>query len=164
MNPPLQLSAHFTLAEMTRSATASRLGIDNTPDEEVVTNLHRLCVELEKVRLLVGPLKINSGYRSPSLNAAVGGSPKSYHLLGLAADFDPVPSVTHDQVQQLIAQQGTLIEFDDCMEEGTTKPESEGGSRWIHFAVAKDGETPRYRIRTATVATLGGPITRIVAG
>lgn len=165
MNPPLMLSAHFSLAELTRSATATRLGIDNTPDEEVVSNLHRLAIELEKIRGLAGgPLKVNSGYRCESLNAAVGGSPNSYHLFGCAADIDPPPGMTHDQLQQAIAQQGNLIAFDTVMEEGTQKPESEGGSRWIHFQICREDDVPRYLVRDAIVDKLGGTITRVVAG
>lgn len=165
MNPPLMLSSHFSLAELTRSATATRLGIDNTPDEAVVSNLHRLAIELEKIRGLAGgPLKINSGYRCPSLNAAVGGSPKSYHLDGLACDFDPPAGMTHDQLQQAIAQQGNLIAFDLVMEEGTVKSEAEGGSRWIHFQISREDDVPRYKVVDATVDKLGGTITRVTPG
>lgn len=161
----MQLTRHFTLAELTRSATAARLGIDNTPDEATVLNLQRLCVELEKVRLLCGaPLLIHSGYRSPSLNTAVGGSPNSYHLLGCAADFDPPAGMTHDQLQQAIAAQGTLITFDLIMEEGTVKLEADGGSRWLHFQIPRPTEVPRYRVRDATVDKLGGTITRVTVG
>lgn len=165
MSPPLQLSKHFTLAELTRSATAARLGIENTPPEDVVLNLQRLAVELEKVRVLCGgPLWIHSGYRSPSLNAAVGGSPTSYHLSGCAADFDPPAGMTHDALQHMIAAQGTLIAFDLVMEEGTAKPESEGGSRWIHFQIPKTDAPPRYRVLDALVDKLGGTITRVMPG
>lgn len=165
MSPPLQLTKHFTLAELTRSVTAARLGIDNTPPEEVALNLQQLAVELEKVRVLCGgPLLIHSGYRCLSLNTAVGGSKDSYHLLGCAADFDPPAGMTHDHLQQAIASQGTLVAFDLIMEEGTIKPEAEGGSRWLHFQIAKPGAAPRYRVKDAIVDHLGGTITRVVPG
>ncbi len=91
-----QLSTHFSLSEMIVSGTAKRLGIDNTPPPDVRKNLVRLTAELEKVRTLTGkPLKVLSGYRSPKVNKAVGGSEKSYHMQGCAAD-----GITHEQFQQ----------------------------------------------------------------
>jgi hypothetical protein len=124
----------------------------------------RLCLELEKVRAITGePLRINSGYRCPELNAAVGGSPTSYHMLGLAADFDPPAGWTHDAFQHAIAERPEIV-FDLLLEEGTDKAESEGGSRWIHFQVARPGREPRRLIRDATVDQLGGTITRVVVG
>lgn len=85
----VMLSEHFSLQEMTFSQTASRLGINNMPDEEAIYNLTRLANVLEKVRSLLGdePVLISSGYRSPELNEEVGGSPSSAHMFGLAADF-----------------------------------------------------------------------------
>jgi len=160
----MQLSEHFTLYELVRSPTAERLGIENTPNLDVVANLTRLAVELEKVRAITGqPLRINSGYRCPALNEAVGGHPASRHLKGCAADFDPPPGWTHDQFQHAIAEDPTIA-FDLVLEEGTVKPESEGGSRWIHFQIAYLGETPRRHVKDATVDRLGGTITRVERG
>lgn len=83
------LTEHFKLAEFTRSATASRLGIDNTPPESVVNNLKNLCVQvLEPLRQWYGkPIVIGSGFRCKQLNSAVGGVWNSQHMTGEAADL-----------------------------------------------------------------------------
>ena len=84
----MKLSAHFTLRTLTHSDTARALGIANTPPLRLVKNLARLARSLEAIRsLLQRPLLISSGFRSPVLNAEVGGSRTSHHTLGLAADF-----------------------------------------------------------------------------
>ena len=80
---------YFTLKELTRSATAEAKGIDNTPTPEVEKNL-TLLVEnvLDPLRKLSGkPITVNSGYRCPELNKAVGGSKTSDHVKGFAADI-----------------------------------------------------------------------------
>ena len=86
----MQLSQHFTLEEMTKSQTASRKGIDNTAPPEVVESLKLLCEHvLEKIRIHFGrPLTINSGYRGPKLNKAIGGAKNSQHMTGQAADIE----------------------------------------------------------------------------
>lgn len=87
---PTQLTPHFTLEELTASETARRIGIDNAPSAEHLANLHRLAAALEVARDIIGaPLVIHSGFRSKTLNRAVGGAPSSDHLEGLAADFVP---------------------------------------------------------------------------
>lgn len=86
----MQLSPHFRLSELLDSPTARSKGLDNDPSPEVLANLKRLCVEaLEPIRAAVGPLRINSGYRSDAVNKAVGGSTTSAHSFGLAADLHP---------------------------------------------------------------------------
>ena len=87
----MKLSKNFTLKEMTRSITAKRRDIDNTPDEQQIENLAELCEKvLQPLRDLMGPIVITSGYRRPALNTAIGGSTTSQHcaIKGAAADID----------------------------------------------------------------------------
>lgn len=87
----MKLSTNFTLSELCKSETAARKGIDNIPPEEVVNNLSTLCdMVLQKVRNKLGVVMVTSGYRSPELNKAIGGSVTSDHCKGLAADFEVV--------------------------------------------------------------------------
>lgn len=83
-----QLSPHFTLDELTHSEYAVRMGLDNTPTLVIIANLTRLADRLEFVRTMLGsPIVISSGYRSPQVNAGVGGSNSSQHMTGNAADI-----------------------------------------------------------------------------
>jgi len=86
----MNLSKHFTLAEMIFSPTAIKKGIDNTPNAQAIRNLTALCENiLEPLRAHVGgPIKISSGYRSEVLNSLIGGSKSSQHKHGQAVDFD----------------------------------------------------------------------------
>lgn len=116
-----QLTPHFSLEEM---VATSHL-IDNTPTPAIIARLTQTAQALETVRALLGnlPMSIDSGYRCPALNAAVGGVPDSAHLIGFAADFvcpefgDPL-SICH-------AIEASDIQFDQVIEEGT----------WVHFAI-----------------------------
>jgi zinc D-Ala-D-Ala carboxypeptidase len=85
------LTPHFTLEELTDSQTAARKGIHNVPPDgsQERENLQRTAEMMEKVRTILGgkPILISSGYRSPKVNAAVGGSKTSAHMSGLAVDF-----------------------------------------------------------------------------
>ena len=84
----MQLSKNFSLDEFTFSQTASRVGIDNTPTEEVLENLKHTAENMEKVRKILGyPILISSGYRSPALNRTIGGAKNSQHMQGEAVDF-----------------------------------------------------------------------------
>ena len=90
LSPPSLLSPHFTLAELTRSEAATRMGLDNTPSPDAIVNLRALCEKvLEPLRVAIGkPLRVNSGYRGPLANTAVGGSNTSQHNKGEAADIE----------------------------------------------------------------------------
>lgn len=84
----MRLSENFTLTEITRSNTAKRLGIKNEPTKEHLKNIQSLVTNvLQPLRASVGPIRISSGYRNAQLNRAIGGSGKSQHCKGQAADI-----------------------------------------------------------------------------
>jgi len=86
-----QLSKNFSLGELCKSEVAIRRNIDNTPSEKVKNNLQILVDNvLQPLRDKFGPMTVTSGYRSPAVNTAVGGSPYSDHCLGMAADIEIV--------------------------------------------------------------------------
>ena len=117
------LSRHFALEELTFSQTAGRKGIDNKPSLEVIAHLTRLAYCMEQVRaLLGGPIRITSGYRSPALNAAIGGSKNSAHMSGFAADFVCPSFGSPIEIVKAIAVSN--INFDQCIQEGT----------WVHIS------------------------------
>ena len=95
---------YFSFQEMERSATATRYAIDNTIPAALKNNVQQLvdCV-LDPLRQAWGrPLTISSGYRCPELNKAVGGSPTSHHLRGMAADITTGNKVDNRKLFQLI--------------------------------------------------------------
>lgn len=112
----MELSPHFTLAEFVRSSLATRKGIDNTPSATITENLKSLCLNvLEPLRISLGkPIRISSGYRSPMLNKAVGGSRSSQHMFGLAADIYVDGMSTEELFQYIIHNQ---IPFDQLIQE-----------------------------------------------
>ena len=85
-----KISAHISYKEATRSNTALRRGIENTPDNNQLANMQVLAEKIfEPLRKWAGgPIKINSFFRSPELNSAIGGSSKSQHCKGQAVDLD----------------------------------------------------------------------------
>lgn len=124
----MRLSAHFTLAELTRSDTAQARGIDNAPSPTHLANLMRLAATLEEVRAALGgmPILISSGYRSPALNRAVGGSSTSDHANGLAADFTCPRFGSVMQVCQVISISD--LQFDQLIYE-------QGATEWVHLGI-----------------------------
>lgn len=132
----MKLSENFNLDELTRSSTADRLGLDNTPSEEVVKNLERLAKTiLQPLREYLGrPVTINSAYRSPRVNASVGGSPRSQHMLGEAADIRvanmPVTELVETIKDLGLPYHQLINEFDS----------------WVHVSIAPKGEKPRKQV------------------
>lgn len=87
-NGDIQFTENFRLSEFTRSQTAQEQGLNNDVPEELLGNLYELCVNvLQPLRDALGPVTITSGYRSPAVNEAVGGSATSQHMAGQAADL-----------------------------------------------------------------------------
>ena len=129
-----QLTANFSLEELTASETASRHGIDNTPYPEHLDNLLRLAAFLEQVKVLLGgkPIMVNSAYRGPQVNAAVKGSKNSQHLTGCAADIR-VPGMTPNEVCKAII--ASELQYDQIIREFDS---------WTHISISdKEGSTPR---------------------
>lgn len=136
----MNLSEHLTLAEMTRSQTASRKGIDNTPSEADIANMTRLAeIAYEPACVLLGEdIPVSSGYRSVALNTAVGGAKHSAHTDGRAVDLQPKNvslGVAFDTLRQ------SNIPFDQLIIECNA---------WIHMAIAREGETPRRECLVAS--------------
>lgn len=94
----MQLSKNFTLDELTKSATAKRLGIHNIPTTEETNYLKQLCQEiLQPIRDAYGqPIIVTSGFRCLKLNKAVGGAKHSDHMFGCAADIHTVSDTIAD--------------------------------------------------------------------
>lgn len=121
----MNLTAHFTLEELTASETAERNGWDNIPNEQEVANLKRLAGLLEQVKeVLAGkPIMISSGLRTKKVNDAVGSKDTSQHRIGCAADFK-VPGMTPDEVVKAIVASG--IGYDQVIREF---------DRWTHISI-----------------------------
>jgi hypothetical protein len=128
----MNLSANFSLKELTKSDTATRLGIDNTPDEETIDNLKTLCDKvLQPVREHFGKsVTVNSGYRSPELNSspAVGGSKTSDHCKGQAADIE-IAGVANAELAQWIMDN---LDYTQLILEFYTQGIPDSG--WVHVS------------------------------
>ncbi|MCD8386487.1 MAG: D-Ala-D-Ala carboxypeptidase family metallohydrolase [Bacteroidales bacterium] len=129
---------YFTTEELTRSETALKKGIDNTPSEAVKANLMALVDNvLDPIReRWGGPIKVNSGYRCKVLNTAVGGSPKSQHMTGQAADITVSSKVANKNLFLMLKESG--LPFDQLIDEYDYQ--------WIHVSYRADG-TNRGMVR-----------------
>jgi len=147
INKTMNLSEHFTLAELTKTKT----GIENVPNEEQVENLKRVCKWLEKLRKrwndIYGegddPIIINSGFRSPEVNKAVGGATLSNHLTGCAVDIRCIG------IEQALRYAAILLDISDLNNEDFDELiiERKGYSYWIHFAVRPSSNRRRTNFK-----------------
>ena len=120
------------MQELTRSNTARKLGIDNTPPQHAIDNLHAL-VEyvLDPLReAWHSPIMVTSGYRCPALNHAVGGVPRSQHTLGQAADVTVGSQAGNKRLYALF--QALHLPIDQAI--------NEYGFQWLHLSYG-----PRHR-------------------
>lgn len=122
-----KLSEHFQLWEFVTSQTAERFGIDNTPSDQIIRSLKKLCESvLEPARFALGPIRISSGYRCEALNKKAGGSKTSAHMLGFAADLIPL-KVTNLELAKWLSRN---VEYDEIILEYGTLQEP----AWIHIS------------------------------
>jgi len=120
----VQLSQNFSLAEFEKSQTAINNGIDNTIPANLIPNAVALCMNvLQPTRDHIGPIGINSGYRSPELNQAVLGASASQHMRGEAAD---ISIGSNDQNRELFEWMCLNVPHDQII--------LERGGKWIHVS------------------------------
>ena len=141
----MKLTEHFHFEELYESDTALRLGIDNHPPADVQSNLTVLAFGLERVRdILAVPILINSAYRCPQLNRAIGGSSSSQHMTGEAADFTAPQFGNPLAICNEIIANREYIMYDQLIQEG----------RWVHISFRAD---PRMRPRGEVLTAHFGP-------
>lgn len=133
-----KLSPHFAQEEFTDSQTAARKGLNNVPiaGTKEMNNLFRLARTMEQVRTILDdkPILISSGYRSPKVNAAVGGSKNSAHIHGLACDFTCPGFGTPWQICKAIEPHMTMLGIDQLIHEFGT---------WVHLGLRSEDLIPR---------------------
>lgn len=124
------MGKYFDIKELCHSDTANARGIDNTPTEEVKENLQALIENvLDPVREWYGkPIYVNSGYRCPELNKAVGGVNNSQHVNGQAADIDVFDEKENRKIFDYIVN---YLNFDQCL--------WENNGAWIHVSYKREG-------------------------
>lgn len=147
------ITEHFSHREMTRSETARRHGIDNTPSPSELNNITYTAQQLEKVRAYLNDkyqrpiaIIITSCFRNEKVNRLVGGSKTSAHRLGLAADCDAIGFTSADFAKEIIQMKDKgLIDYDQLILEFPER----GDGAWVHIGFKKDGVGQREQVLTA---------------
>lgn len=129
----MQVSPHFSLEELTRSQTALRRGIDNQPTPAQLLALNDLARDvLEPIRAQFGPFTPNSCFRSAALNRSIGGSRRSQHMKGEAADIK-LPGITNlDLASWIVAE----LSFDQLIVEFHDPDVPHAG--WVHVSYTRE--------------------------
>ncbi len=137
----MKLTENFSLNELTKSQTAERKGIDNTPSTEHQENLKSLCeMILQPIRDHFGQVvSVSSGYRSPELCVAIGSSTQSQHARGESADFE-IFGVSNKELADYIDQN---LDYDQLILE-YWKGEDEPNSGWVHCSFNTQGNRKQY--------------------
>jgi hypothetical protein len=139
----MKLSPNFSLNELTQSETALRKGLNNEPTQEIISALQLLVVNvLQPIRdHYAKGVKVNSGYRSPEVNASVGGSKTSDHCKGQAADIE-IPGVANAELAEYIKER---LQFTQLILEFYTPGVPDSG--WVH--VSYDPTNLKKQVMTA---------------
>jgi zinc D-Ala-D-Ala carboxypeptidase len=137
----MKLTENFSLNELTKSQTAERKGIDNTPSTEHQENLKSLCeMILQPIRDHFGQVvSVSSGYRSPELCVAIGSSTQSQHAKGQASDFE-IFGVSNKELADYIDQN---LDYDQLILE-YWKGEDEPNSGWVHCSYTNGNNRKQY--------------------
>ncbi len=137
----MKLTENFSLNELTKSQTAERKGIDNTPSTEHQENLKSLCeMILQPIRDHFGQVvSVSSGYRSPELCVAIGSSTQSQHAKGQASDFE-IFGVSNKELADWIDQN---LDYDQLILE-YWKGEDEPNSGWVHCSYTNGNNRKQY--------------------
>ena len=140
----MNLTANFTLSEMTKSDTALRLGLENQPDEQQLAALKVLAEKvLQPVRdHFARGVKVNSALRTLPVNRAIGSSDNSHHVRGMAADIE-IPGVANADLAQYIVDN---LDFTQVILEFYTPGIPDSG--WVHVSYVP--EDLRKQVLTAT--------------
>lgn len=139
----MKLSENFSLKEFTRSHTATRLGLDNTPNDDELANLEHLVENIcQPSRDHYGkPARVTSGYRSPELNRVIGGSQRSQHSHGEAVDYE-IPGIDNKELAIWISEN---CEYDQIILEFYDEEEG-GNSGWVHASLRRDGANRKMKL------------------
>ena len=124
------MAKYFKVAEMLKSETADKNKIQNKPSVEVEQNIEKLLEVLDGLREFYGkPIKITSGYRCTELNKLVGGSPTSAHVIGYAADLQPIGDTFENFKAEVLRWLDTGVKFDQCIIEKSKS------TQWVHVGL-----------------------------
>ena len=136
----MKLSNNFSLNELTKSQTAERKGIDNTPSAEHQENLRSLCTHvLQPIRdHFSRVVSVSSGYRSPELCTAIGSKITSQHAKGEAADFE-IFGVSNKELADYINE---TLDYDQLILEYCK--ESDPNSGWVHCSYSENNNRKQY--------------------
>ena len=137
----MNLTKNFSISELTKSQTAERKGIDNTPSTEHQENLKSLCeMILQPIRDHFGQVvSVSSGYRSPELCTAIGSSIQSQHAKGEACDFE-IFGVSNKELADYIDQN---LDYDQLILE-YWKGDNEPNSGWVHCSYTDGNNRKQY--------------------
>ena len=141
------ISEHISYKEGVYSVTATRLGVDNTPNDEQLTNMELVAEEVfEPLREWVGgPIKINSFFRGSELNKAIGGARKSQHMKGQAMDIDDnYGHATNAEMYHWIKDN---LDFDQLIWEFG----DDDNPDWVHISYVNDKDNRNRRLRAERI-------------